>query len=735
MLMLMLAAVATVVRAQTVCRFRTVRTGKVFANPVTLEGDLLFYAFSNTVVVKNVCKTDIAVYLGQRVFITKNRFEASILPLTIPKSMEVKMPSITSAHFVSDAMILFVIDGKVYSYNFIEDIWRTVNGITEPVSHISGDPCCFEGYFCLELSNNLFAYFRGGQMPGTNIYFSNNGGFSFELLNSDRMSHLKGLLGGIFHFHSLSQVGILLVENNLGTFHYLEYPLNHSTGVPFLYESPLEVIIKPQQRGFLILWNQKTLLVSSNSGQIVEAMQLMEEGNINDLNVEHAKLTIHSIASNTYELAFLVEQDQLYYGSQSYMGNYIIKLSNQQFWSEEASVHFWDVGMLEVLTPVSDPYFPAFDFKKCLVNVQLALMDQSLQLEPCNVEFLESTMEDRMFIIDMNSKLKLSALMVPRKGMNPTPLVMVSNPHALGFKANLTQFGNMYDGNSKFKLDIELQQQQHWGNSELNFTASIKHEAISSITVDIADKTLSCVDLKPLSTLISVGCDLTKKVIVQKWKDGTLEEIMNAEYVILELNGIVTYSYSLTAATAHCRSQPQNWSIFKEDAEKPSLWNRETYVSCHEDNQDNPLLWPNVEYQILGGRTDNKIIFGQRNGIYTFYLTVVDPYYSYCDLNTIFSVYVYGALPVAEFRPMTSILLMVTVTLFTMWLAYAIPKQLRTERGRRLTGFCFQIFKYCPGICTCAWLRGKMRRGLRSRRVKDQPEKIPQIGKKPDIKK
>lgn len=48
-------------------------------------------------------------------------------------------------------------------------------------------------------------------------------------------------------------------------------------------------------------------------------------------------------------------------------------------------MHFRDVGMLEVLTPISDPSFPAFDFKKCLVNVQLALMDQSLQLEPCNV--------------------------------------------------------------------------------------------------------------------------------------------------------------------------------------------------------------------------------------------------------------------------------------------------------------------------------------------------------------
>lgn len=53
----------------------------------------------------------------------------------------------------------------------------------------------------------------------------------------------------------------------------------------------------------------------------------------------------------------------------------------------------------------------------------------------------------------------------------------------------------------------------------------------------------------------------------------------------------------------------------------------QNYVSCHEVNQDNPLLWPNVEYQVLGGRTDNRIIFGQRNGIYTFHLSVVDPFY------------------------------------------------------------------------------------------------------------
>ncbi|XP_006523499.1 cation channel sperm-associated auxiliary subunit delta isoform X11 [Mus musculus] len=596
----------------------------------------------------------------------------------------------------------------------------------------------------------------------------------------------------------MSQVGVLMVENNLGTFHYMEYPLNHSMGIAFSYKNLLEVIMKPYQRGFMVLWNQKSILVSSNSGQIVEHVRLIDQKIFTDLDVEHANINIYSVASNAYELAFLVAEDHLYYGSQSYMGTYVIKvclrvwltLPHQPLWSTHTSIYFEDIGILQVLTPVADPHFAAYDFDKCTVNVQSSLMDEKLALQPCNVELLESTMINTMFTIDMNSKLKLSALMIPRKGENPTPLVMVSNPHALGFKANLNEFGNTFDGNSKYKLDIELKQQHHWGNSDFNFTASIKRHAISSVTVDIADKTLSCVDLKPLSTLISVGCDMTKKIVVQNkisactmgilnpvqlqknytytiekeaydpinhngeaqddlivfyeykdlgcprlvyydkpwkpvvelWKNGIVEEIMNAEYVISEINGLVTYSYSLTAATANCRSQPQNWSTFESDIEneEPFLWNRENYVSCHEDNKDNPLLWPNVEYQVLGGQTNNKIIFGQRNGIYTFHLSVVDPYYSYCNLNTIFSVYVHGALPVTKFQPLLTILLMVTTTLLTAWLAYAIPKQLRSEKGQRLLGFCYQILQLCLGVCFCTWLRGKLRQWLRPRRVKDQ---------------
>nr|XP_042122688.1 cation channel sperm-associated protein subunit delta isoform X5 [Peromyscus maniculatus bairdii] len=698
MLLLMLAAVATVVRAQPLCRPYKVRTGKVFASKPLPEGDRLFYAFSSTYVLRDICHSDTVLYLGKKIFISKDKFESSLRPLTIPKSMRAGGASVTSALFTSNSKLLLVVNKKVYMYNYLSNRWHKAIGIYQPVSHISGDKCCFKNEFCLELSYKVFAYLRGGPLPRTKIYFSDNGGFAFQSLASEKLDGLEGTLGGVFHFHSFSQVGILEVKDKLGSFHYMEHPLNHSAGIPFKYNDPLDVIIKPGQRGFLVLWNQTSLLVSPNSGQIIETVQLWRGNTIVTPNISDMGINIHSIASNTYELALLTRENVVYYGSQGYLGTTLVQLPDQPLWSEETGISFTDTGMLEVLTPVADPQFPAFDFQKCIVNVQAVLNTPDLQIEPCNVEFLDSTMVEQMFTIDMNSQLDLSALMIPRSGKIPIPLVMVSNPHSLGLEAHIIEFGNTFDGNYKYKLEIELRQQQQQDSADLNFTTSIKRNTISSVTVDIADKTVACVDLKPLSTLISIGCDKTKKILVQNkisacsmgilspvelqrnytytiekeayspisydaeaqsdllvyyqyeklgcprlvyydkpwkpvvemWKNGILEEIMNAEYVITEVNGITTYTYSLTAATANCRSQPQNWSTFKSDFYflfEGTLWNRENYISCHEENKDNPLLWPEVEYQILGGQTDNRVIFGQRNGIYTFLLSVVDPYY------------------------------------------------------------------------------------------------------------
>ncbi|KAB1259518.1 Cation channel sperm-associated protein subunit delta [Camelus dromedarius] len=153
---------------------------------------------------------------------------------------------------------------------------------------------------------------------------------------------------------------------------------------------------------------------------------------------------------------------------------------------------------------------------------------------------------------------------------------------------------------------------------------------------------------------------------------------------------------------ALCSSQPQNWTTISKAAggKGPFAWNRENYVSCHNPDNSTPLRWPQVPYQILGGPTENKVVFEKRNGIYTFFISIVDPYYSYCHLETIFSVYVSGAYP-EQIIPEVLIFILIAANLMSVWLAYKIPKLLHTERGLKVKGFCINLCRRCRKPCEC----------------------------------
>ncbi|XP_005661361.1 cation channel sperm-associated protein subunit delta [Sus scrofa] len=758
-------------RAQPLCRSRMVRTGKVFHDGQKIQGDQLYFSFGTTRLIKHPCKKNIALYLGRQIFLTRDNFESSLLPCSIPTSMQVGIPEVTSAHFAGSVLLL-VVNRKVYVYDYEANSWNASTGIEHPVSHISGDNCCYsENSFCMDISNSVFAYLHGAQISQTNIYFSNTRGYRFQKFAHERQAELVGSLGGVFYFHSLSQVGLLLIDQRKAMFSYSDHPLNRSFGLPFDYNGTLDILIAPGQKGILIFWFEKSLLVSRNAGQLVDPVRVREGQHILYPSIFDANITIHSIAANENELAVLTRESNLYYGSLGILSSSLIKFADQDIWSEEAVLVFTDVGLLEILTPLPDSTFPAFDFQKCPMNIQEILMDPQLHIDVCKVKLLQGEFANKMYTIDMNSKLELTALMIPRPGTSPVPLVMVSNPHSLGLQAVIYEDGYTYDGNTKHRLNISLRQQHHWGRADPNFTSSIKRSTISTITLDIANKEISCVDLKPLTALISVGCDLEKKIVIQNeisacyngildpvalqdnysyviereaydpnfrgqeasedlkvhyqyeklgcpllayydtpwkpvvelWREGTFQEVVEAEYVLLEVNGLFTYTYSLTADTALCNSQPQNWTSIAEMAGDQGLfaWDRETYVSCHDPDNEAPLTWPKVPYQILGGPTDNKVIFDQRNGIYIFFISIVDPYYSYCHLEATFSVYVYGAFPLSIIPAELTIVLLTVATLLSVWLAYMIPKQLHTEQGLRLKDFWVHLYRRCRKFCAC----------------------------------
>ncbi|XP_070942845.1 cation channel sperm-associated auxiliary subunit delta isoform X5 [Macaca nemestrina] len=733
MLMLMLVAAVTMwlrplVTAQPLCRARTVRTGKVFNVIQDVQG--------------------------------------------------VGVPEVTSAHFTG-SLLLLVVNHKVYTYDYESNSWNLSLGIKHPVTHVSGDNCCYTGsLFCVDVSNLVFAYFRGDQISQTYIYYSNTGGFSFWKYHYDRQAEIVGSLGGIFHLFSLSQVGMLVVDQGKGMFKYSDHPLNRSLGLSFDYNGTLDIVIAPGQKGILLLWFEKSLLFSRNAGQLVDTVRVKKGEQTLFTSIFEAQITIHNIAVNENELAVITREDNLYYGNLGIVPSSIIKFAHQHIWSEDAALMFRSSGILEILTPLRDTAFAAFDFQKCLLNIQAILMDPDLHVGRCNIEFLKGEFTYRMYTIDMHSQLELTALLIPQPGTSLIPLVMVSNPHSLGFQATFYESGYTSDGNTKYKLmylgsslltpqDIYLKQQQHWGRTDFNFTSSLKRATMSTLTVDIANKEISCVDIKPLSTLISVGCDLDKKIVIQNtvsacskgvldalalqdnysfiidkefydpgfqgrqsskdlhvfysyqqlgcpllvyydtpwkpvvelWKKDRFQEVVDAEYVLLEVNGQFSYSYSLTAKSAMCTSQPQNWTTMIKESGGPFFWNRENYVSCHDPNNDAPLRWPDVQYQILGGRTANQIIFSHNNGFYVFYISIVDPYYSYCQLETVFSIYVYGAFPVQLVSAGVVMVLLISSMLGSVWLAYMIPRLLRTARGRRMTSFVAQLYGRCKTVC------------------------------------
>ncbi|EPQ19030.1 Transmembrane protein 146 [Myotis brandtii] len=749
----------------------------------------------------------------QQLFFTTNNFESSLLPLSIPTSMQVGIPEVTSAHFAG-SLLLLVVNKRVYIYNYRANSWTASRGVYHPVSHISGDNCCYSRHpFCLDVSNFVFAYLRGDQLSKTNIYFSDRWAYIFEEYASVTQAEILRSLGGIFYLHSLSQVGLLVIEQGQAKFGYSDHPLNSSFGLPFDYNGTLDVLIVPGQKGILIFWFEKSLLVSRNSGQLVFPVQVQEGPGTLYSSVLDAGITIHSVAANENGLAVLTREDSLYYGSLGILTSVIVKaalmftdlgileiltpLPDSEFPAFDfqkcsvniqavlmdpqlhidlckAALMFTDLGILEILTPLPDSEFPAFDFQKCSVNIQAVLMDPQLHIDLCKVEVLQGTFDNKMYTIDMNSKLELAAEMIPRPGTTPVPFAMVSNPHSLGLHVYNFEDGYTYDGNTRHRLNISLKQQHHWGRADTNFTSSIKRPTFSTITVDIANKEISCVDLKPLTALISIGCDLKKKIVVQKeisacyagnldpvvlqdnysyviekeaydpnlqgqkaaqdlvvhypyeklgcpllvpydtpwkpvlelWQGDKFQEVVKAEYVLLEVNGLFTYTYSLTARTAHCNSQPQNWTTIIRDSQGMFFaWDRENYVSCHDPNNNNPLQWPNVPYQILGGPTENKIIFDQRNGIYVFIIYIVDPYYSYCHLTTTFSIYVYGAFPLHMLKPEITITLIMITILLSVWLAYMIPKWLHTEQGNRFKGYWVSLCNRCRKSCACFQFR------------------------------
>ncbi|XP_054841849.1 cation channel sperm-associated auxiliary subunit delta-like [Eublepharis macularius] len=758
---------------------RLVYTSDFLHSTTVLAGSYLSYNLSDPILIQHSCGRYFsggippALYLGEKVFISLDRFESSLLPLTILHNLVTPPALVSDATFVQNSRVLIVINGKVYIYFYKWKTWLISDGINKPITKITNMDCCYSTSdpVCNQVSNYVLAYDSGNIAEESNIFYSDDGGYSFAKFYITPFP--KGILIAAYNFVSIAQTGMLFnqTENNGNGSAYFIYSgtsyMNNRKGVIFSLrayknESVLS-IMPPGLRGFIMLWTKHDLVFSFNNGLTLEPISVLPTEKYVNESLPKYEEGICNVAVTSSEVAALTKNQKLFYGTLDIVSTKMVLIGERN--SSESATHcdvlmFDTTGMLTIFNPVPSNETGFYNFHKCTINLQDRLMNVRPHLQPCPVEILSGDFHNKMYYIDMKKELHFNITFVPKPGTGAFPYVTVSNPHVLGFQAKLLQDGYTYDGNIKYCLQVTALQQQFTSIAERSFQDDLFHTRISTLTVDIYNKGIFCIDMHPLTALIAMDCPPTKHIrpfknitvcnkgflhearlrnnfyytihrdiydpaflgrqhldqddlnisypykrlgcpilwyydspwlpVLELWEDDKFVEYVSADFVLFEINGMHNYDYLLTASEAKCISQPQNWTRTFQMQPYPdphTSWNRISYRNCKVPNEEGPLVASSLKYQVLNLNEENRIIFSQYNGIYVFKVIVVDTVYSYCELSTVFSVYVLGAHPKSQINPIGMLIGVLILILGSILMGYFFPKLLHLRENAAIKTF------------------------------------------------
>ncbi|XP_013384350.1 cation channel sperm-associated protein subunit epsilon-like [Lingula anatina] len=124
---------------------------------------------------------------------------------------------------------------------------------------------------------------------------------------------------------------------------------------------------------------------------------------------------------------------------------------------------------------------------------------------------------------------------------------------------------------------------------------------------------------------------------------------VTGNFILWEEQGRTDYSYNATMKQAGCHKVAQTWSQIRDEQGMLTDWGQGwgpwNYRSCFEETNtviDSSLL--QRPYQILNSTGVSWLQFpNTHDSMYTFRARIVDPNYSFCDLEISFAVQTYGA--------------------------------------------------------------------------------------------
>ncbi|KAM7122053.1 LOW QUALITY PROTEIN: cation channel sperm-associated auxiliary subunit delta [Ciconia maguari] len=621
-----------------------------------------------------------AMYLGKDVFISLDAFESSLSPLSIADELGAKEAIVSTIAstiaFVHKDGVLMV-DQRPGLCVFQE-------------SRTGADPQC------KELTWTLFAYNTRHSVSSSYIFLSQDRGYTFTCVETSTRE--GGVLLRVYSFISFAMTSLLIDrsrEDGAGKaagacFTYngtkTSHMSNHSsTTFHLLPKGPAKLwrIQNLALRGFIILWTTDTLLVSANNGLIVEEVTLMPLETFQSTAFPDSGFLL--VTASSSQIAVLTQDRHLFYSHIGQVTSMVHIAKDDRADLKNTGMLFEERGAFFVPKPgkrstpsvtASNPHVLAFSAYVLEVgfthdgNTEYLLhivLEQQFFSEFADADFCNGVGDGEMSAVtDIPDNLIGYIDVAPL-----IALVAVSCPPTKHIRT--VKIVTAYDKG--------LVQEAALRN---NFGYTISHNIYDSHF--LARKHIQQDNLQFKYNFTNLGCPLLVYyknpwvTIFELWESNRFQKHVPAEFVF-EINGMHNYDYLLTAHDANCISQPQNWTSLLEEQESPdpnTARTRRNYMS-HKDRNGPELKWPSVKHQVLDG-DKNKIIFPSYNGLYVFKASVVDTFYSYCDLSVTFLVYVYGAFPRNYLHFWAS--LTVCLILLLTFTGYSLSISLKSEKQK-----------------------------------------------------
>ncbi|XP_071833793.1 cation channel sperm-associated auxiliary subunit epsilon-like isoform X2 [Apostichopus japonicus] len=176
--------------------------------------------------------------------------------------------------------------------------------------------------------------------------------------------------------------------------------------------------------------------------------------------------------------------------------------------------------------------------------------------------------------------------------------------------------------------------------------------------------------------------DTTFKPNLLLYEDDQFIEIVSVDYILYELQRRTDFTYNATQKEVGCRRPCQTWSHMKDSVgeNSPFIWGPSNYRRCFVDDGTLEVSL-DLPYEILNqtGLSALEWTKNELDQLYIFHLTVVEPNYSFCSLNTQFAVVVQGSLVGTQSSNEMTLFIFVSFTAITLSLGIASYAFFRKE--------------------------------------------------------